>query len=195
MISRTELFDEADIDAALARFDELSRPVPQLENAASRTYERFLACFGASEWVAISEMLAEDIRNDDRRRVVSAGVRQGRDATIASMRAIADLGRFVNSSTVVATRGGRLVLSRERFSVEGEEPDAVLAEVLGIVEIDAEGRIVARVVFDPDDIDLAFAELDSRYLAGEAAVHSHTWSVVAGTTPHSSGTNSPRRIG
>jgi hypothetical protein len=179
MISRTELFDEAGLDAALAEFDELSRPVPRLENAASQVYERFLASFGADDWDAISEMLAEDILNDDRRRVVSAGVRQGRDATIASMRAIADLGRFVNSSTVVATRGGRLVLSRERFSVEGERPDAVLAEVLGIVEIGAEGRIVARVVFDPDDIDAAFAELDSRYLAGEAAVHAQTWTLIA----------------
>ena len=30
--------------------------------------------------------------SDDRRRVVGAGVRQGRDAEIADMRAIADLG-------------------------------------------------------------------------------------------------------
>ena len=36
LISRCEIFDEADLDAALARFDELSRPTPRLENAASR---------------------------------------------------------------------------------------------------------------------------------------------------------------
>ena len=36
LISRCEIFDEADLDAALARFDELSRPAPQLENAATR---------------------------------------------------------------------------------------------------------------------------------------------------------------
>ena len=35
-INHSELFDEDDIDAALARFDELSRPAPRLENAASR---------------------------------------------------------------------------------------------------------------------------------------------------------------
>ena len=34
--------------------------------------------------------------------------------------------------------------------------------------------------FDPDDLDAAFTELDARYLAGEAAGHAHTWSVVAG---------------
>ena len=41
LINRCELFDEADLDAALARFDELSRPAPRLENAASQVDERF----------------------------------------------------------------------------------------------------------------------------------------------------------
>ena len=36
-----------------------------------------------------------------------------------------------------------------------------------------------RVMFDPDDIDAAFEELDARYLAGEAAAHAHTWSLIA----------------
>ena len=39
-------------------------------------------------------------------------------------------------------------------------------------------------MFDPDDFDAAFAELDARYLAGEAAEHSHTWSVVADGLRH-----------
>ena len=66
-------------------------------------------------------------------------------------------------------------------------------EVLSIVEINADERIVARVAFDLDDIDAAFAELDARYLAGEAAAHAHTWSVIARATPRSTGTNFPRR--
>ena len=41
LINRSEMFDEADLDAALARFDELSRPAPRLENAASRVDDRF----------------------------------------------------------------------------------------------------------------------------------------------------------
>ena len=41
--------------------------------------------------------------------------------------------------------------------------------MLNIVEIDADERIAALVVFDLDDIDAAFEELDARYLAGEAA--------------------------
>ena len=49
--------------------------------------------------------------------------------------------------------------------------------MLGIVEIDADNRIVGAVMFDLDDIDAAFEELDARYLAGEAAAHSQAWSV------------------
>ena len=61
LINRCEMFDEADLDAALARFDELHPPAPQLENAASRGYERYLAHFAARDWDAMAEMLADDI--------------------------------------------------------------------------------------------------------------------------------------
>src|SRR6202035_3445795 len=33
--------------------------------------------------------------------------------------------------------------------------------------------------FDEDDLDAAIAELDARYLAGEAGAHARTWSLVA----------------
>ena len=55
MVSRTEVFDEADLDAAIARFEELSRPAPRLENAASRVAERFLAHFAARDWDCLGE--------------------------------------------------------------------------------------------------------------------------------------------
>ena len=87
-INRCELFDEADIDAALARFDELSRPTPRLENAASRVEERLpgvlrgprLGRLGGVDWPT-------DMFADDRRRVVGAGIRHGRDAEIENLRA------------------------------------------------------------------------------------------------------------
>ena len=53
---------------------------------------RFETHFAARDWAAMAEMLADDISIDDRRRVVNAGLRHGRDAEIASMRAMADLG-------------------------------------------------------------------------------------------------------
>ena len=126
----------------------------------------------------MTEMLAEDVFDDDRRRVVGAGVRHGRDAEIASCGRSPMSGSTNITSTVIATRGERIALSRVRFAGSDQRPDAFDTEVLGIVEIDADDRIAARVAFDPDNIDAAFEELDARYLAGEAAAHSHTWSVI-----------------
>ena len=179
MVNRCEIYDEADLDAAIARFDELSRPARRMENAASRVHERFLACFAGGDWDAIAEIMAEDFSHDDRRPVVGAGVQHGRDAYIVDMRAVAELWNTNLESTVVAIRGERLVLMRNRLSVRDEEPEAFSTEVLAIGEIDADERGVAVVTFDVDDIDAALAELDARYLAGEAAPHAHTWSVIA----------------
>ena len=47
-----EIFDEADLDAALARFDELHPQAPRLENAASQVEQRFLTYFAARDWDA-----------------------------------------------------------------------------------------------------------------------------------------------
>ena len=68
-------------------------------------------------------------------------------------------------------------MSDSRAETSG--PRRSTPRLLAIVEIDADERIVAVVVFDLDDIDAAFEELDARYLAGEAAAHAHTWSVIA----------------
>jgi hypothetical protein len=66
------------------------------------------------------------------------------------------------------------------MSGRDQRPEAFYTETLTILEIDMNNRAAAQVVFDPDDIDAAIAELDARYLAGEAAAHAHTWSAIAG---------------
>ncbi|MEB3067809.1 BTAD domain-containing putative transcriptional regulator [[Mycobacterium] vasticus] len=180
VFGRCEIFEESDVDAALARFDELSRPAPRLQNAASRMYVRFNACLAARDWDAMAEMLADDICDDDRRRVVSGGITRGRDAQMASLRAIVDVGVKNNESFVIATRGERLALSRARISGGDQYPEAFGLELLTIVEVDTDNRITAGVSFDLDDFDAAIEELDARYLAGEAAAHAHTWSLVTG---------------
>ena len=182
LISRCELFDEADLDVALARFEELHPPAPRLENAASQLIERFQAYFAARNWAAIAENSADEIVTDDRRSVVGSGILRGRDIDIANIRATADLGAAYLTSTVIATRGERLALARFRMSGRDQRPEAFHSEMLGIVEIDADNRVTARILFDLDDIDAAFEELDRRYLAGEAAAHAHAWSVIAQTS-------------
>ena len=77
----------------------------------------------------------------------------------------------------IATRGERLVLTRAR-SRTATSNQAFHVDVLSIVETNADERIGAVVMFDLEDFEAAFAELDARYLAGEAAAHAHTWSVI-----------------
>lgn len=180
MINRTEVFDESDLDAALARFEELTGPAPQLENAASLANKRFQACFEARDWEGLTQGLADNVSHDDRRRVVGAGWRQGRDALMAEIRALVAIGVTNATSDVIAIRGQLLVFSRVRTWGRDQGPEAFHTDALEIVEIGADERIVARVVFDVADFDAAVAELDARYLAGEAADHADTWSVVAG---------------
>src|SRR6202012_4964327 len=180
VVNHCEVFDEADIDAALARFEELHPQPRRVQNTASQVTQRFLDYLAQGNWDAIAETLADDFCQDDRRRVVGAGVRHGRDAQIEDMRAIAQLQITALTSTFIATRGERLVLLRCRFAFRDQGPEAFVGELLGIGEINADKRIVAAVSFHPGDIDAAFAELDGRYLAGEAAKHAHAWSVVSG---------------
>ena len=178
MVNRTEVFDEGDLHAAIARFDELSRPALRLENTATHVFERLYAHVAAGEWHAVAQMTAENVSVDDRRRVVNAGILRGRDANIKDAQATVDVGFTMTMSGVLATRGGRLALTGIRVS--GPDPEAIQNDALQIIEIDAEERIAGVVVFDPDDFDAAIAELDARYLAGEAAAHTRTWSVIAG---------------
>jgi hypothetical protein len=178
MVSGSELFDEADLDAALARFDELSTTAPRLENAASHTYERLQTSFAARAWDVMAEIFADEACIDDRRHVVNAGIRRGRDINVADMRSVADIAGTGITSNVLATRGESLVLSHVHVTTPDQWPGAFRIEFLSVVEVVADGRIMARVVFEPDDLDNAFAELDARYLAGEAATYASTWSMV-----------------
>ncbi|MBZ4557629.1 AAA family ATPase [Mycobacterium avium subsp. hominissuis] len=178
LLSRCELFDEADLPDALARFEELHRPAPRLHNTASEVSDRFLAYFAARDWDAMANMTADDFASDDRRRVVGAGIQSGRDVDMNNMRAWAEVGITKIASDVIAIRGQRLFLGRTRFFGREQGPGAFHSEVLGLVELDAEDRMLARVVFDPNDIDAAFEELDARYLAGEAAAYARTWSLL-----------------
>lgn len=104
LIARTEVFDVADLDAALARFDELSRPQRSLENDATRCYERFNSCLARGDREGLAATLADDFVADDSRRVVGSG-RVGRDAAIDHVRVLSDLGVTEATSTILATRG------------------------------------------------------------------------------------------
>ena len=78
---------------------------------------------------------------------------------------------------IIATRGDRLILTRTHVSFDQQQ--GFLAELLGLVETNLDGRIAAVILLDIEDIEAALEELDARYLTGEAAAHSETWSAIA----------------
>ena len=89
---RCELFDEADLDKALARFDELIRA---RESLRTRPAERTSALLGISRtrnWAAMAEAMSPDMCDDDRRRVANGGVQRGPEHVIANSQNAVALG-------------------------------------------------------------------------------------------------------
>ncbi len=168
LTTRLEWFD-VDRDAeALARFDELMAepPAERFANAAWRALEELDHAMERRDWDAPAACYAPGSVLDDRRSMVRTRV-EG-EAHLAHLRFLFDAyqGR---SSQLLATRGDRLVLHRQLISSAARHGGLAEFEMLDVVEVDASGRRVAVVAFDPDDLDAAYAELDERYVAGEAA--------------------------
>jgi hypothetical protein len=76
---------------------------------------------------------------------------------------------------VLATRGERLALLRYLFVRSNRDFGPSEVEQLVLVEVDDQSRRIAHVTFDPEDLDAAYAELDSRYAVGEAAPYAAVW--------------------
>ena len=136
LISRGEIFDEADLDAALARFEQLSRPPPQLENTASQVAERFSTHFAARDWDAMAGTLADDISTDDRRAGGGRGTPTGPRcrACRGHARQSPRSGCRKATSTTIAIRGERLALNAcPNLRSRDQRPEAFLTETLGIV--------------------------------------------------------------
>lgn len=192
-----------DTSQALARFEEalaLWRGIPELPDGRRGTSEKtrwieghaaliedradaLLATGRAAEVIgdleaAVAEILADGSFVDDRRRVVNIGVWHGRDVVISNIRALAEVAPTITSA-VLATRGDRLALLHICAPNRALRHGEFGVEMLGVAEIDTDGRMTAHVLFDPDDVAAAIEELDARYLAGEAAAHADAWSVVS----------------
>ena len=177
-ISRCEMFDETELDAALARFDELDRP-PLLENSATQIWAHLVAAFNRRDVATLLAFNSADGRYEHRRKGLR-DVLEGpaRRKAVDAMFDTAPSG-WRQEVEPIAIRGSRLSLTRERYR-DVDDPDRpIVVELLRVLEVGDDGLAHDTVSFDPDDIDAAFEELDARYLAGEAAAHADTWSLVA----------------
>jgi ketosteroid isomerase-like protein len=150
-------------------------------NAASRAGDRNQAALEARDWEAVTRACAPTMTFDDRRR--SALLTGDRDMFIASSRVMASVGARM-SRTLLATAGDRLSLEHHRWTgatdagAPSTEPfdgaqdqlgTGFEAEIVSLREVDAEGRIVAIIAFDPDDRRTASAEMLERYSRSDDA--------------------------
>jgi hypothetical protein len=193
LINRCELFDEADIDAALARFDELNAAAPHLENAATRARARQAEAFnsrnldGFLAGYSIAEARYEDRRKGLRDDAAGPGLTKRARALFEAPK------RWRTEMEPVAIRGPRLALTRDKY-LDTDSDRTITAEHLTLTEVDDEGLVRATILFDPDDINGAIAELTARWIAsGEVAhpelieserrlnetVNRHDWDAIA----------------
>jgi ketosteroid isomerase-like protein len=103
---------------------------------------------------------------DDRRR--STLLTGDRDMAIANSRFVASQG-VRTTRTLLATAGDRLALEHLLYWAGAADAPDLEVEALCIAEVDAEGRVIATISFDPEDRNAAFAEAQARFAAGEAA--------------------------
>jgi class 3 adenylate cyclase/ketosteroid isomerase-like protein len=170
--TRLEFFDADATDDALARFDELTAERPatrRIENAATRALVRFAEAWEARDWERIATMYPPEFHLSDRRTMMHMEL--DREQHLASLRTIFEMtsGRF--STELLASRGDRLALFRQRFEGSDRATGPLEVEFLAVGETNDRGERTAIVMIDPDDLDAAYDELDARFAAGEAARH------------------------
>jgi ketosteroid isomerase-like protein len=163
-VRRFDAYDLERLDTARARLAEL-RPDPLRipPNAATRAADRWHEAAGTGARALIEAFFAPTLVFEDRRRGFrTAG---GREMALANDRVIGSL-RPYWSRTVLATAGDRLALWRSL--VEGANEEAPFeVEFLQVVEVDCDDRLVANIVFDPDDRRAASLEMSKRFRRGE----------------------------
>jgi hypothetical protein len=169
LATRWEFFDPDREAEALARFDELSADVSgsPLDNVASRSLWRLERHWHARDWEGVVSAFHPCYRVSDRRALIGMEL-EGEEA-LASLRMSFDVESGRWSSELLATRGARLALFRRKFEGEVGAVGPFESERLSLVETDGDSRRVLQILFDPDDLDAAWAELDARYAAGELA--------------------------
>jgi hypothetical protein len=165
---RGEYFD-ADREAeALARFDELttaSRAV-RVENAATRVEDRGLDAWRAGDWERFAALLPPGSRLIERRRMIL--LEYDRARFLETFRPMFEMTSSITFE-VLATRGDRLALSRTTWIGTDRERGPSEIEFLRLLEIGGDDELASLITFDPEDLDAAYAELDARHAAGEAA--------------------------
>jgi len=147
--------------AAIERPDPLRIP----PNAATRVNDRWVACAEAGDWKAVRNLVGPGTFEDRRPLLRTKG---DLESMALGNTKYAWGGKGTRARrTLLATAGDRLALERVLWG-SGTDPSAFEVDLLQLTELDAEGRVIGYVFFDPSDRAAASTELFERYAAGVA---------------------------
>jgi len=175
-ISAMTLYDIDDLDTARAEYARLTTPslddrtdssassvAEHFANAAWRTVLRLREAEEARSWQAFLDAVAPGFQSHERRTTIHVDARG--DAALDVYRLLFSLDDWTVDLSLLATRGDRLALTEGRvWFVGGAAGDSEVL-TLSIIEVDANGLMVATFAFDIDDLEGAYDELDARYVA------------------------------
>jgi hypothetical protein len=171
LILQSELYRPDQIDEAFARFDELCQPVqrPQFPppNTAALARTRATDALVRGDVASYLACFAPGVLYEDRKYRFSVS---GLGAIEDDARRVLAIGNLSKTGVQrLATRGNRLSLHRTLWQYHPTDSGPVDREMLELNETDADGLICSFSLFEGDDLDAAFAELDARFAAGEGA--------------------------
>ena len=118
----------------------------------------------AQHWEEFVDIHADDVVVEARSRAGQRYVAIGLENAMAEARSLTDVGLPHMRMEPLAVRGDRLALIR--WVNWADETDhgggQATVEEIGVIETNAHGKVCIVTIFDPNDVDLALAELESR---------------------------------
>jgi class 3 adenylate cyclase/ketosteroid isomerase-like protein len=170
-LTHFDAYDPERVADARARFEALAAEGGPLEdspftNDAFRALQRIQTIWGRRDWEGFAAQLSADFHGSDRRRLVQLEMDGPEFTTFTSQVGDRATGADIE---LLATRGERLALFRVLTHAADETVGPSELESLLLVGTNARDEIHAFVRFDAEDIDDAYHELETRFVAGEGA--------------------------
>ena len=175
-IRSMESYAEPDLEAALARFDELADAVARrtaLENAVTELNAAWVEAKNAGRRAELEQLIAPGSTVVSHRFAGILPETEGVD----EMRTWSsdDVGFTTQTMEPIAVRGDRLALTR--FTATTAE--GLISERLEVTESDEQRRFARTEIFDVDALADALETLDHWYASGEGADHANVIEVLS----------------
>ena len=163
-VTAVRLSDVVDAEGALADFAlRCSRPARErFANLAWETALRMSAAANRRDIDGVRACRSPGFEFTEERVASVTDDLRGSDPEV--LFPLFELDDFTYTNELVATRGERLALVRDRIVFVDGEAGPAEVEVLGVLEVDADGLVLRSTAFDTHRLDEAYDELDRLYV-------------------------------